>query len=179
MTCIVGVKHEGEVYIGGDTAGTAGLDQTIRSDQKVFRNGPFVMGFTTSYRMGQILRYNLVPPKLPDTRLDRFMVVDFITAVRETLKDNGWLGREETSLRDEGGTFIVGVRDQLYIVESDFQVGISADHYAAVGCGDNIALGSLFTTTGQDPRDRVRMALKAAAHHSAGVSAPFTILKVK
>ena len=30
MTCIVGLVHEGVVYIGGDSAGVAGLSLTVR-----------------------------------------------------------------------------------------------------------------------------------------------------
>ena len=50
MTCIVGVAHKGAVYIGGDSAAVAGWALTCRADHKVFKNGDFVMGFTTSFR---------------------------------------------------------------------------------------------------------------------------------
>lgn len=62
MTCIVGLVDKGSIYMGGDSAGVAGLSVTTRADEKVFLNGPFIMGFTTSFRMGQILRYKFVPP---------------------------------------------------------------------------------------------------------------------
>ena len=65
MTCIVGLVHEGTVFIGGDSAGVAGLSLVVRADEKVFRNGDFLMDFTTSFRMGQLLRYNPdSPPKI-------------------------------------------------------------------------------------------------------------------
>jgi hypothetical protein len=53
--------------------------------------------------------------------------------------------------------------------------GDSTDGYDAVGCGADIAFGSLHTSKGQAPRTRVRRALEAAAHHSAGVAGPFVI----
>ena len=53
------------MYIGGDRAGVAGLSLTVRADEKVFQNGEFLMGFTTSFRMGQLLRYSLKPPPPP------------------------------------------------------------------------------------------------------------------
>lgn len=64
MTCIVGLVDQGNVWIGGDSAGVGGYDLMLRADQKVFRNGDFLMGFTSSFRMGQLLRYKLSPPKL-------------------------------------------------------------------------------------------------------------------
>ena len=178
MTCIVGLKHDGEIYIGADSLGSNGYTKTVRTDEKVFRNGPFLMGFTTSFRMGQLLHHAFDPPKLPEGNLDRFMTVEFINGVRQCLKDGGF-AQVESEHQEKGGTFLVGVRDQLYTIESDYQVGKSAIGYDAVGSGEDFAKGSLFSTTGQEPRARVRMALKAAAANSVSVAGPYKILKVK
>ncbi|XVV11230.1 hypothetical protein ACQP2X_41330 [Actinoplanes sp. CA-131856] len=59
MTCIVGITDGTTVTIGGDSAGSDGWHVAVRSDSKVFQVGPYLMGFTTSYRMGQLLRYSL------------------------------------------------------------------------------------------------------------------------
>jgi hypothetical protein len=172
MTCIVGIQHEGRVYIGGDSAGVADYSLTLRADAKVFTNGPYVMGFTSSFRMGQLLRYALKAPT-PKGNIDRFMVTTFIDAVRDCLDNGGFLTTKNGVT--EGGTFLVGVNGHLFSIEDDFQVGRSHDGYAAVGCGQDLALGSLFTTRGEEPRARIKKALQAAAHHSAGVAAPFVI----
>ena len=122
MTCIVGLVHEGVVYIGGDRAGVAGLSLVVRADEKVFRNGDFLMGFTTSFRMGQLLRYKLDPPRRhPDDRVAKYMVVDFINAVRECLKAGGWASKEKEI--EQGGTFLVGYSGHLFTVQGDYQAG--------------------------------------------------------
>ncbi len=54
MTAIVGLVHNATVYIGGDSAGVSGYSMTVRADSKVFTIGPYLMGFTTSFRMGQL-----------------------------------------------------------------------------------------------------------------------------
>ena len=60
MTCIVGmVDGQGTVYIGADSLAAGGYQKTIRKDAKVFTNGIAVMGYTSSFRMGQLLRYKL------------------------------------------------------------------------------------------------------------------------
>jgi ATP-dependent protease HslVU (ClpYQ) peptidase subunit len=176
MTCIVGLKHDGQVYIGGDSLGSNGYSKIVRTDEKVFRNGPFVMGFTTSFRMGQLLHHAFVPPSLPDENLDRYMTVDFINGIRQCLKDGGWAQTNDS--QEVGGTFLVGVRDQLYTIESDYQVGKAAISYDACGSGEDFAKGSLFSTPGQEPKVRIRTALKAAAANSVSVAGPFSILKV-
>lgn len=175
MTAIVGLVDAGSVYIGGDSAGVAGMSLTVRADAKVFRKKRYVFGFTTSFRMGQLIRYALEPPK-PVGETDRFMATTFIDAVRECLKAGGWAKKD--SEREEGGTFLVGVRGRLFTVYEDYQVAEAADGYAAVGCGDELALGALFATatTRTPPQRRIEIALSAAERFSAGVRGPFVCL---
>ncbi len=174
VTCIVGLEYDGRVIIGGDSAGVAGYSITVRADTKVFRNSEFIMGFTSSFRMGQLLRYSLVPP-LPQTwDIDRFMATDFISAVRDCLREGGYARNESGS--EEGGVFLVGIRGRLYRIDSDFQIGRSIDLYDAVGCGEEFALGSLFGSAHLDPLERVGLALEAAAYHSSAVCPPFHVM---
>jgi hypothetical protein len=177
MTCIVGLVSQGRVYIGGDSAGVAGgYGLVVRNDRKVFKNGDFVMGFTTSFRMGQLLAFNFHPPK-PRQGVDVFayMVTDFIDAARATMKSGGF-ARVKDSTSEEGGTFLVGYAGRLFNVEEDFQVGESVHGFDAVGCGNQLALGSLHSTAVlTDPEARVREALRVAEACSAGVRSPFFI----
>jgi ATP-dependent protease HslVU (ClpYQ) peptidase subunit len=172
MTAIVGLTHNGTVHIGGDSAGVSDWSLTIRADSKVFTNGPYAMGFTTSFRMGQLLRYALKAPE-PNGDLERFMVTTFVDAVRECLKEGGWATKD--SEREEGGDFLVGVHGRLFSVHPDYQVGEAVDGFAAIGCGQEIALGALYTTarTRMAPEKRVKLALEAAERFSAGVRGPF------
>jgi ATP-dependent protease HslVU (ClpYQ) peptidase subunit len=174
MTCIVGLVDQGNVWIGGDSAGVGGYDLMLRADQKVFRNGDFLMGFTSSFRMGQLLRYKLSPPKLhSDDDIYQYMVAHFAESVRTCLKDGGFTRNDKGE--ESGGTFLVGVKGRLFCVEGDFQVGEPQDPFWAVGCGANFALGVLYATSGMLPRERVEMALRAAEQYSAGVRGPFHI----
>ncbi|MCO5071123.1 MAG: hypothetical protein M9944_07950 [Rhizobiaceae bacterium] len=171
VTCIVGLVEKGAVYIAGDSAGVVGLTLTVRADQKVFTNGEFVMGFTTSFRMGQLLRHAFTPPKRhPDVSVEKFMVTDFINAVRECLQSGGYA--EKHNGAERGGVFLVGYSGRLFIVDSDYQVGEAADGFDAVGCGADIARGSLYSSSG-DPLKRLGVALDAAERFSAGVRRPF------
>lgn len=171
MTCIVGVKDNGRVLIGGDSAGVAGWNLTVRADRKVFRVGSYVCGFTSSFRMGSLLRYAFNPPEPPDWDVYRFMNTTFVDAVRKCLKDGGFA--EANNGVEKGGTFLVGYRDHLFEIEGDYQVAIADDGYAAVGCGAQVAVGSLFTTKALPSQERARIALEAAERHSAGVRGPF------
>lgn len=174
MTCIVGLIHGSRVFIGGDSAGVGGYDLTVRADKKVFRNGDFVMGFTSSFRMGNLLQHTLTPPRRhPDDDIHKYMVSDFVDAVRECLKKGGYASKEKET--ESGGTFLVGYSGRLFTIHDDYQVGEGLDNYAACGCGEAYALGSLHASKG-DPRTRVTMALAAAERFSAGVRGPFHVV---
>jgi len=177
MTCIVGLVHKEKVIIGGDSAGSNGYDVVIRKDPKVFRNGPFVIGCTSSFRMIQILRFGLKPPKIKGD-LYRYMCTAFVDAVRKAFEAGGYL-QKATAGDEQGGCFIVGVNGRLFVIESDFQVGEPMGGFASVGCGDRFALGSMFATPDLPPKKRVKTALKAAAKFSTGVEGPFLIKNSK
>lgn len=175
MTCIVGIASGGTVWIGGDSAGVSGLDLAVRSDPKVFINHGFVFGFTSSFRMGQLLAHAFKPPhRDPEKDLYGYMVTDFINAVRDCLKSGGYA--ENHSEAEKGGHFLVGHAGRLFSVESDYQVGENADGFNACGSGSQVALGSMFSTLGQASEHRVRRALEAAERFNAGVRGPFTVL---
>ena len=115
MTCIAGVEHSGKVWIGGDSAGVAGYALTVRADEKVWVDNGFVFGFTSSFRMGQLLRYNLSLPlqryEVPESNAEaeiKFMTTHFVDAVRKVLKDGGYAKNDNG--QERGGTFLVGWR---------------------------------------------------------------------
>jgi hypothetical protein len=160
--------------MGGDSAGVAGLSLTVRADTKVFKNGPMIFGFTSSFRMGDLLRYSLVVPD-HDPRIEdrKFMTTTFINAVRDCLKNGGFAKKENEVER--GGMFLVGYKGALYTIGGDYQVGVPADGYEAVGCGCEIAQGAMFAGTQLTGRARIEVALQAAERWSAGVRGPFHI----
>ncbi len=179
MTCIVGLKYNDKVYMGADSAGVAGLDIYIRKDPKIFEVGDFIIGCTTSYRMIQLLMFSFKPPEIkPDIDMYEYMCTGFIESIRKLFKRKGYAKIE--SNEEEGGTFIVAYKDRMFIVQGDYQVAEYANDMAAVGCGDNYALGSLHTSMKLSkgdikPKQIIKDALSAAAHFSAGVSKPFII----
>ena len=176
MTCIVGfVDKNNDIYIGGDSAGVSRMDIRIRSDAKVFERNDMLFGYTSSFRMGQLLRFKLnIPPQPNHTGDYEYVCTLFIDEVRKCLKENGY-----TTVKDNEekiGEFIIGYRDNLYHVESDLQVGMVADSYDACGCGENYALGSLATNKDINAREIVLKALEVAEKFSAGVRRPFVVV---
>lgn len=142
MTVIVGLAHAGKVYMGGDSAAVEGWNLTLTAAPKVFIRGPFIMGFTSSFRMGQLLEHALTPPEhAPGVHDQTFMVTSFVDAVRSCLKAGGFATKDKEA--EAAGTFLVGYRGTLYRVDTDYCVIRPEYQYDACGCGQMIALGSL------------------------------------
>ena len=97
MTAIVILTDGKRVVLGGDSAATGGYEVRLRADEKVFRSGSYGIGFTSSYRMGQILRYKTELPEPPrgvgPDELHRFLVTEFVGTVRQAFAEHGFSKR--------------------------------------------------------------------------------------
>lgn len=174
MTCIVGLEYGGKVYIGGDSASASGWSVDSISESKVFKNKEFIIGYTSSFRMGQLLQYSLEIPENKRESEMEYLVKDFITAVRSCLKDNGYA--EISSNKESGGIFLVGYRGKLYRVSSDFQIMRYSHGYYAVGAGEEYALGSMFSSKIKNPKDKLTHALETASNFCGAVVPPFIVI---
>ena len=178
MTCIVGIVHGKKVFMGGDSAGIAGLSVVVRKDPKVFvLENKLIIGYCGSFRMGQLMQYHLKVPRCPkSTDPMEFMVTRFVPVVRYLFGQGGFLTKKDET--EYGGTFLVGYQGRLFAIEDDFQVGENFDGFEAVGCGAELAKGSLHTTAAlgvKDPTQRIAQALESASAYNAGVAAPWVI----
>lgn len=176
MTCVIGMLKGDKVVMGADSAGVAGDLVTQRKDPKVFKNGPYLIGYTSSFRMGQLLMYTALPEPRKNAELFKFMVQEFVPAIRGIF-DHGGFARKESN-QERAGIFLVGIKGRLFKVESDYQVAESLDPYNSVGCGRDFALGSMFglQNSRKTPEEKVQLSLEAAEKYSSGVSGPFTVL---
>ena len=173
MTVIVGIAEEGSVLLGCDSAGASPQQTEIYSikNTKIFKAGPYALGFTTSYRLGQILRYETeLPAPPPQENLDRFMATAFVESIRRTLETHSF----SRGLGDHG-SILVGVHGQLFTVGAEFQVLSEATSYAVVGSGRHAAYGALFALEGSKNtlRQKVEIALQAAQNFTTTVREPF------
>jgi len=183
MTCIVGLVKKNKVYIGGDSAGVnSWWDLVIRGDEKVFQKENMVFGFTTSFRMGQILRYSFkIPYHQHGIETIDYMCSIFIDELIKCFKEKGYSKNEDNQV--PVGDFLVGYNGQLFEIHNDFQVGVNVNKMAACGCGYAYALGALEileNTVNQYvlPEEKIKRALQVSAKFSAGVHGPFKIISI-
>lgn len=179
MTCIIGTVEEGQVYIGADSAAANSSAITILKNPKVFRKGEMIFGFTTSWRMGQLLQYGLDIPI--DNREDplEYLVIDFVNAVRECYKTGGFSQKWEDG-DEKGGTFIIGYKNRLFRIDNNYEVGEHSDNFICLGCGTYYAEGAYYALDKYDIKteEKILLSLEAAAKFSTGVEGPFKIIKL-
>jgi hypothetical protein len=177
---LAGSRGQAQLVAGVASVSAGGRRATVGIDSAAVESvvvGPYLMGFTTSYRMGQLLRSSLDVGEPDAWDVDRFMVTTFIEAARECLSTGGYARNENG--QEQGGQFLVGIHGRLYVVGDDNQIGHTISGYAAVGSGYLIALGSLHSTARSpiSSRERAVMALEAAAELTEGVRPPFTVVQ--
>ena len=175
MTCIVGLETENGVYIGGDSASVAGSSLQKTKLRKVFNTGEFLIGYTSSFRMGQLLQYQLSVEKQKDIDDLKYLVTKFIPTIRTLLKDGGYTQISEN--REEAGFFLLGYKGKLYEVDCDFQVNCFIDGIASVGAGAKFIKGALvaYLNEAVEERESILSALEDTSEYNAYVEEPFIV----
>ena len=166
MTAVAGFTKNGIVYMAADSLGSSEYMKHEVTGSKLIKRDDFLFGYTTSFRFGDILRFNFNPPyHRPSVPTTEYMVTSFIPALRQCLENHKYV---DATPKGESGNFLVGYQGHLFEIQSDFSILESATDYASVGSGFLLCLGSMCTSTQLDinPEDIVTNAIKAAAIHN-------------
>ncbi len=192
MTCIVGaIDYENNnVIIGGDAAAVAGLNVKSVRQPKVFKKGDFVFGCTTSFRMMQLIQYqmtsfenievsnsSILKHSSANFELYGFMCTTFVDELRKCFKTGGF-SKIINNSEEEGGVFLVGYKNRLFVIYGDYNVSEPLDGFFAVGCGSDFALGAIKSLISEDAniQDVLLKALEVSVHFSGGVRGPFSFV---
>lgn len=184
MTIIVGMETDGEVYIGGDSGAISGEVRKRVYDPKVMRVGEFVIGYSWSFRFGDLLRHVFEPPPVPagivlPIEQERYMIRDFVPALQKLIEDGKATSKNATG-DIEWGIALIGFRGKLYEYERDGQLMGNGDRYSATGSAYQVALGALHVAMRARPKWSAQAvlasALEAAIYHHGETLGPYLIL---
>jgi len=179
MTCIVGfIDKNKQLWMGADSLGSTSSMKFKRKDTKLFRNKDFLIGYTSSFRMGQLLRFKWNPPEQKQSKKDyEYMCTCVIDSIRKCLKDNGYSKIDNN--KEEIGVFLIGYKNKLYKIDDDLQVEECIDNYNACGSGTYFAIGALeiLNKVNDNPKDILKQALQTAEKFNPYVGRPFIIKK--
>lgn len=140
MTCIIAFHHNDRVVLAGDKIAVSGCQKTISQQPKVFHNGDFMIGYTSSFRMGQILKFKWQPPKIKKGQTaENYLHTDTIDSIRKVFEDNWFLDKTKNGW----GTFIICYENKIFQISDDLGVIENVEHIESCGCGRELARGAL------------------------------------
>lgn len=184
MTVIIGLKHEGQVWVGADSFCSNGDLSSRVASPKVFRvhepnnKRPILMASCGDVRAHQLLRYGFqVPALVSGVDLMHYLVCDFCEAARARLREGGVVFKEDGADGFQGG-LLLAMENRLFVLTRGFSVEESVRPFYAFGAGGEFASGALFGSAHLEPESRVRQAMEAAADLSPSVCGPFYIEKL-
>lgn len=172
MSVVIALKDEnGVCWLACDKQITIGSRKIIMSEEqnKIFnvKDRPGYMIGHVGYLRGINLleANNIYFDELAFYRKDinyDYMVNSFVPLVR-VLFDGAGFTDEDAKIVDFKGETLVVTDNNIYEVGSDGSV-MKISKFSAIGSGCELALGSLETTEGSEPKDRLALALQAAQH---------------
>lgn len=173
MTCIAAyVDDRGVGHMASDSLGTSRVGVNQYKNWKMFVKGDMLIGYTSSYRMGQLLEYSLDLPKrdVSAQSIQQYMCTDFIEEVRGLLKSHGFT--RINANEEEIGTFLVVVDGSIFKVGSDLSVLEFQDPFGACGSGANhaiAAMAAMHAHTKLEPRQIVKESVGIASKYVSTV----------
>lgn len=174
MTCIVGIQNNGVTFMAGDSCAASGWETRVSNIPKVFINNGWVIGYTSSFRMGQLLQYELKispPSVIPDLG---YMVTIIIPEIRKLLKESGYA--KVDSNVETVGTFLISAKGKMFCIQNDLQVQQYRDGFYSIGSGDEYALGAMraFDLANLRIRDIITDSIEVASYYTGSVKLPVT-----
>jgi ATP-dependent protease HslVU (ClpYQ) peptidase subunit len=189
LTCIVGVVGASNlVWLAADSLGSGGglkqefstpklisLRAEIKKDHVFQRTESIIIGYTGSFRVGNVLHKQLKIPSV-SKELYEYMVCDFVPEVMDKLDHAGCL-KDDHHIKS-GQDFLVGISGRLFAVQSDFSVLEPAVGYTAIGSGQEFALGALHAleTTDYNAKQVAQLAVAAASAFSTTVGGTIHVI---
>ena len=197
MTCIIAHTNGKSSFIAGDKLGSNGFTKSVQTESKVFEK-EFIkinddagltrtkeimaIGYTTSFRMGQLLTYSLnLPLQDANETFPQYLVLKVIPIIRTMFKDE-W-GYRDASQDVGGGQFIILHNHIIYEVQEDFAVLQPKTQITAVGSGTYHAIAAMEAyievqdETKVELHNRVKSIFKIVSDNVTSVSSEFDILK--
>lgn len=182
MTCIVALEHEGVAYLGSDSflGGAFIRDQIDRP--KFFQKGErFYIAFAGGLRGAQIVEHDIKFRKpRPDEDEEAFLVTEVSKKLQAKFSKVGAQIKDEGNVATHDADFLVCINGKVFIIQDDYSVIRSTHGFAAIGAGQDFALGSMATIfhTKQNPKKKILRVLEVSAKLSPQVCAPFHIVEV-
>jgi len=172
MTVIAAFDCENKYWIASDSVGSA-VTMKYEIGSKLIKKGNYVIGFSWSYRVADIIKECTDLPLKIKGMKDLRILRD---KIKEKIIQDELVGKNENT---NCNTYSYGKPDGhpldliiiapsgMYTIESDYQIHKIPDGYIACGSGTEVAMGVLYSCKeiGIEGKSAVKLAVKAAIKH--------------
>jgi len=133
MTCIVGLQTDDGVYMAADSVAWSRHEASTVLHPKIFPVGELLIGYTSTFRFGQLLQYRLDMPEHVPGETDMQFLMNVVTNIRKLLEE----AKHATVSNSvaEGGQALIAYRGQLYCLQTDFSIIAYKEPMDGVGSG--------------------------------------------
>ena len=183
MSVVVAIKENGKIMMGADSQCTKGGTRRSLSNPnnykiwKVLDSENCLLGHVGLVREANVIRVarDLVPEmaQLKDKVDFSFVVKRLVPTMFEELEEYRVIKKGDNPPEFDS-SFLFAYKDKLFYISGNGTV-IEIDDYCAIGSGECEAIGSLLSTEGESPEERIKKAIKASAANDIYVDYPIVI----
>jgi len=183
MSVVVAIKENNKIYIGADSQVTrGGTRKTLNNKNnykvwKVKNVDNCLMASVGDLRDATVVR--LMNNLVSDYEVFKgyvgfeFVVKSVVPDIFNELKKYGYM-KDQQYIEPINSEFIFAFQNQLFLISGDGSV-IEIDDCVSIGSGKCEAIGSLLSTEGQTPEERIIKAIKASAANDIYVDYPIIL----
>jgi ATP-dependent protease HslVU (ClpYQ) peptidase subunit len=181
MTCIISLKHNGKIYMGGDAAINSSDTwlQATSMHPKIWKDGSILIGVGGKQRISQLMQLFRAPAITGDAF--EYLQMEYLPKMISYLEGHRVIKtNNEDGMISMDATILIGLLGRIFKIDSGFAI-TEYSEYAAIGANNEVALGALYSSGRHgilQPPERIYEALYAVLHQCASVREPFTILEI-
>ena len=157
MTTIIGLQGDGfsvmctdSRILSVDGDGFSTNIQTLPSNMSKIANvGPYLIGVAGDVRAINLISHAFVPPQptpaMRGKKLDEFITVKFIPALRECFDINGYStpSKDASHIAEHGSVLLLSINRTIYQIDNDYAWATDSSGIYAIGSGAAYAMGAL------------------------------------
>jgi len=135
MTCIVGIKKDDKIYIGGDRRTTWGNEYLVTKQSKVFKSENFIIGCCGDRRTSAVIKYVFKPPIFNEKiqSLESYLSGEFARELNKCFLENNTYDKKEPLTTSSG--MVLGYKNRLFAVTGRLSFIEPVQDYICHGSG--------------------------------------------
>lgn len=174
MSVAVAVIDGSTLVMAADSQWSTSYVKATSANAKLMTFGHALSGVVGNPRVLNVLS-TMVPPD--EFRLDySWLVREYVPLLMNTLKDAKALQESDGIASMPDTALLIGGDGSLFTVHSDFSVMEHCQSYAAIGSGQEVAIGALAALSTIPPADRARRAIEIVSENTPWVGGRIDLL---